>query len=176
MLRGITKKRKHTHRRRTMRKKNRTMRRRHSSHLKHSRRNLHRRREGGGGGKEAFPWVLKFAKGVVKAGQKAQQDAEYERRQQEAKKKRDDLLKHPPRIFSAPHSSAFTIIPPASAASAASAAPAIPRLASTAQDISSGEFAGLSAIRSASSRPMVVPEGMVYSPTIQRIRNSTGRR
>jgi hypothetical protein len=34
----------------------------------------------------------------------------------------------------------------------------------------------LSAIRSASSRPMVVPEGMVYSPTIQRIRNSTGRR
>jgi hypothetical protein len=61
MLRGITKKHKHTHRRRTMRKKNRTMRRRHSSHLKHSRRNLHRMREGG-----AKPSHF-FAKGVVKA-------------------------------------------------------------------------------------------------------------
>lgn len=130
MLRGITKKRKHTHRRRTMRKKNRTMRRRHSSHLKHSRRNLHRRREGGGGEAKLGHFV---AKGVVKVAkayntkeEKAKQDAKYARLTTAAKEKRDKFLISPPGTFSArPFSNQFTLVPtPAFSASTA------PRLAS----------------------------------------------
>jgi hypothetical protein len=157
MLRGITKRHKHTHRRRTMRKKNRTMRRRHSSHLKHSRRNLHRRREGGAEklGHFLAKGLGKVAKEYIKQKKIAEKRAEYERLGQEGELLRRQSLSHPRQTFSAqssPPPRLTRLVP--STASVAPAAYAAPRQASTALP------AGISKDK------FYVPDGMVMvAPT-----------
>jgi hypothetical protein len=137
----------------------------HSSHLKHSRRNLHRRREGGAKLLEYGPkGAVKVINAYNKQKKIAEEHAEYERLRQAAKEKHDEFLRYPPRTFSAPRSSVFTIIPPASAASAAPAASA--RL-STAQGISSGELSA--------SLQKLFPRGMVTSRNDISDSNSTGK-